>query len=243
MHEAVELGLRIRITAQGITGVNYLELDFVSPERFPALKVPWGPEFFHVPSIPSTAARVQSAAETLLQRLQETKLPELVDELAGLAVDLRAQLRDGDVAQALREAGQLMVALRTAAEGAALPQLSGDLRAALAEGQATLAETRRAVAELRTLLAGREARQTVANLAAASADLRTAIQRVPGSLAALDQTLRAARGSTVDLQAELVPLLRDLRATLANLRDTTEALRRAPSQAIFGAPPPADPRR
>jgi paraquat-inducible protein B len=32
----VRLGLRSRITAQGITGVNYLELDFVNPDRSPS---------------------------------------------------------------------------------------------------------------------------------------------------------------------------------------------------------------
>ena len=35
---------------------------------------------------------------------------------------------------------------------------------------------------------------------------------------------------------DLVPQLRDLRATAANLRDVTEALRRSPSQALWGAP-------
>ena len=53
----------------------------------------------------------------------------------------------------------------------------------------------------------------------------------------------SARGTTTDVKAELAPILRDLRATAGNLRDTTELLRRAPSQAIFGAPPPPTPDR
>ena len=55
--------------------------------------------------------------------------------------------------------------------------------------------------------------------------------------------MRTARGATTDLQAELAPILRDLRAAVGNLRDTTEQLRRYPSQAIFGAPPPAPEQR
>ena len=44
-------------------------------------------------------------------------------------------------------------------------------------------------------------------------------------------------------KTELAPIIRDLRAAVGNLRDTTEQLRRYPSQAIFGAPPPAPEQR
>ena len=66
------------------------------------------------------------------------------------------------------------------------------------------------------------------------------VWNVPDAAAvtALEQTLRTARGTTSDLQADLSPLMRDLRSSVANLRDTTEALRRNPSQTILGAPPP-----
>ena len=42
--EAVALGLRARLASQGITGLSYLELDFVDPARYPALDVPWPPK-------------------------------------------------------------------------------------------------------------------------------------------------------------------------------------------------------
>ena len=58
-------------------------------------------------------------------------------------------------------------------------------------------------------------------------------------MGSLDASLRSARSATTDIQAELAPILRDLRAAVGNLREMTEQLRRYPSQAIFGAPPPA----
>ena len=238
MQQAVQLGLRVRIAAQGITGVNYLELDFVSPERYPPMEVPWGPEYPYVPAIPSTVAQVTSAAETLLQRLEEVDVPGLIANIGRLVADLRTELDGGDVQQVLREAASLLGTLRRAAEGAEVPQLAAELRGLAGELRAAAAEARGAAADARGLLAGRELRQTLGNLASASAELRTAMQRLPGSLAAIEQTLRSARGTTTDLQAELVPILRDLRATLANIRETTEALRRSPSQTLFGAPPP-----
>ena len=238
MQEAVKLGLRARIAAQGITGVNYLELDFVNPERFPPMEVPWGPEFPYVPAIPSTVAQVTSVAETLLQRLEQANIPDIISNVGRLITDLRTELDGGDLQRVLREAAALLAALRSATEGADVPQLAAELRALGTELRGAAEEARGAAADARALLGASEVRQTLGNVAAASAELRRAMQRLPASLTAIEQTLRTARGTSADLQVELLPLLRDLRATVANLRETTEALRRSPSQAIFGAPPP-----
>ena len=231
VEEAVKQGLRVRIAAQGITGVNYLELDFVDPARFPARTVPWEPRFPYIPAIPSTVAQVQGAAEQLLQRLQEADLPALLDNVIGLVSELRGQVKDGDLAATLREAAELMRTLRAAAAQADIPGALGELRGTAEDA--------------RKLLASRELAQALANAAAATADIRGVTARLPGSMNNLDASLRSARSATTDIQAELAPILRDLRAAVANLRDTTEQLRRYPSQAIFGAPPPAptEPRR
>jgi ABC-type transporter Mla subunit MlaD len=227
--EAVSLGLRVRIAAQGITGVNYLELDFLDPGRFPPREVPWEPRYPYVPAVPSTVAQVQNAAENLLQKLQSVDLAGLLDNTIGLIAELRGQLREGDAAIALREAASLVRSLRAQAEGADLPALASELRGTAADARA--------------LLTSRETQQAVANAAAAMAELRGVVARLPNTVATLDGSLRNVRGATTDLQAELGPILRDLRAAVANLRDTTEQLRRYPSQAILGAPPPVPERR
>jgi ABC-type transporter Mla subunit MlaD len=225
--EAVAQGLRVRLASQGITGVNYLEVDFVDPERFPPREVPWQPRYTYIPAIPSTVAQVQTAAESLLAKLQDADMPGLISNIVELVADLRAQVHDGDLAQTLQEASQLLRTLRGAAEGADVP--------------GTMAELRGAAGDLRGLLTGPQLRQMLANLAAAAADVRLAATKLPGSVQTLDAGLRTARSATTDIQAELAPILRDLRAAVANLRDTTEQLRRYPSQTLFGAPPPPPP--
>src|SRR5215218_6373085 len=54
--DAIRLGLRARIAAAGITGVYYVELDFVDPDRYPVMNVPWEPRSTYIPAIPSTVA-------------------------------------------------------------------------------------------------------------------------------------------------------------------------------------------
>ncbi|GGC63502.1 glycerophosphoryl diester phosphodiesterase [Siccirubricoccus deserti] len=227
VEDAIAQGLRVRMASQGITGVNYLEVDFVDPERFPPREVPWEPRYTYIPAIPSTVAQVQNAAEALLNRLQDANLPGVISNVAELIADLRAQVHDGDFAKTLQEASQLLRVLHSQAEGADVP--------------GTMAELRGAATDARELITAPQVKQMLASLAAAAADVRTATARLPGSVQTLDAGLRTARSATSDIQAELAPILRDLRTAVANLRDTTEQLRRYPSQAIFGSPPPPPP--
>lgn len=229
LEEAIRLGLRARITAQGITGVNYVELDFVNPDRFPVLRVPWTPRYPVLPSIPSTVAQVRGAAELLVERLSQVPLERMANDVATLLGNISHQTSDGDLAITLRETAATMGLLRSALDSADLPGM--------------LAEFRAAATELRALASGPELRGALANASGAAAELRRTAQRLPGAVEGFERTMRTARETTVDVQAELLPILIDLRAATASLRATAEQLRASPSQALFGAPPTPDRRR
>jgi paraquat-inducible protein B len=210
-------GLRARIASQGITGVTYLEIDILDPARYPPIQVPWKPRYDHIPAVPSTITQVTSAAEQILRRLETLDIEALVNNAAGLMGDLRRQVSDGEVATVLREAGETVAELRAEIRKIRLEETANELRGAIASmGDA-----------------GRSAQELLA-----SREIREALVRIPAAVTALEQTLRTARGTTSDLQADLSPLMRDLRSSVANLRDTTESLRRNPSQTLLGAPPP-----
>jgi len=225
IEEAVGQGLRARLASQGITGVAYIELDFMDPGRFPAPSLPWEPRFAWIPAVPSTVAQVQTAAENVMRQLQDIDFTTLFANVNGLIEDLRGQTDGGDLSVALREASTFIQQLREMTVAADIP--------------GSLAELRATSASVRTLAESPQIRETLAALSATAQDLRRTTARLPGTIGQLDQGLRAARNATSDVQADLAPLLRDLRAATANLRETTEALRRSPSQALWGAPPPA----
>jgi paraquat-inducible protein B len=217
LEDMIAGGLRARIASQGITGVTYLEIDILDPARYPPIQVPWTPRYEHIPAVPSTITQVTSAAEQILRRLEALDIEALVNNAAGLMGDLRRQVSDGEVAGMLREAGETVAELRAEIRKMRLEDTATELRSAIS----IMGEAGRSTQEL---LSSRE--------------VRDALVRIPAAVAALEQTLRTARGATTDLQADLSPLMRDLRSSVANLRDTTEALRRNPSQTILGAPPP-----
>ena len=221
---AVKRGLRARLASTGITGIAYIELDFANPERFPEPKLPWTPGYPVIPSIPSTVAQVQGAAETILNRIQQVPLEQLLTDVSAIVAAVREQVQEGDLARTLEEAAATVTALRQMLSQSDVPAL--------------MAELRGVTNDLRELISGPETRSAVANASAAAEELRRSLSRLPAVITAMEQTARTARNTTQDTTADLLPLLRDMRAVAANLRDTTEALRRAPGQALFGAPPP-----
>jgi ABC-type transporter Mla subunit MlaD len=226
IERSIANGLRARLSSQGITGVSYIELDFVDTQRYPIRAIPWEADYPVIPSMPSTTAQVQSAAEALMSRLEQIDLNGMLTNLSGLVTDLRTQLAPtGTGGQVLTELAVLARSLRQSAEAADLPALATELRNTVAAAHAVIDSP--------------ELRQALREGSAAMTALRQASQRLPNTVGQLESALRGARGATLDTQAELVPLLRDLRAVTGNLRDVTEMLRRSPSQTLLGAPPPA----
>ena len=224
LEAAVKAGLRARLASAGLTGQSYVELDFVAPDKYPPLVVPWKPVFDYIPSIPSTFLQVQDAAQQFLSKLNQVNVNALLESLGRLIDDLRVELAAGDVHQTLASANDLLRGLRGAVDGADLPGLSADLRNTL-NGIHAVADSK-------------DTKELLANANLAADRLAAAAAKLPPLVATLDQTVHRVDNGFADLQQELTPVLRDARAAMMNLRDTTETLRRYPSQVLLGGPPP-----
>lgn len=222
--DAVAQGLRARLASTGITGVVYIELDFLDPDRYPVPTLPWQPRDTFVPNVPSTTAQVTSAAEQLLRRLEEVDLKSLLDNVTGLMADARALVGNPEIVAAIHDAAELVKEVRAMVNGLDLP--------------GTVGEVRSTVGAVRGVVQGRELREILQQASRAMADLQRTTATLPAAVRRADGVLRGADGAVGDLQSDLAPLLRDLRGTVSNLRETSEALRRSPGQAVFGAPPP-----
>lgn len=216
-------GLRARIAPQGLTGQSYVELDFSNTERYPALEVPWTPRYDYIPSQPSTLSLVQDAATVLLAKFQQVDINGLADGVLGLVTDLRGTLSGGDAHALLTQATATLATVQKVLADADMPALSAELR--------------RTLASARTLAQGPQTRELLRSATAATGRLTEAAARLPQLIAALDAVARRADTGSADLEAGLVPLLRDARTTVAALRQTSEALRRDPGQVVFGGPP------
>jgi paraquat-inducible protein B len=220
---AVRLGLRVRLASQGITGLTYAELDFVDPEKYPALNVPWTPRDPYIPSMPSTLLELKNQATEFLAKLNRLDLDTLSTSLNGLVADVRANIDHGDVHVTLARSAELLRTLDDTVRAADLPGLTADLR-----------QTSQA---LRAVAQDRDLHRVLANAAVVSDHLAAASARLAPLIAALQATAGRINSGTADLQQGLLPILRDAQAAAANLRDTSEELRRYPPQFLLASPP------
>ena len=144
--------------------------------------------------------------------------------IGGLADEIRVSLATGDVHGLLAEATGAMSDARAVLKSLDAPGLAADLRGA-ASG-------------LRDLTDGKETRQLLTSATAAAERLAAAAAKLPPLLGTANEAVGGLNNGLADIEQQLVPILRDTRAALQNLRETTEELRRYPAGTLLGGPPP-----
>ena len=94
--EFVKNNLRARVKSMGITGVNYVEFDFVSnASDTPPLPYAWEPEYPVIPSLPNQADEIISGIQKLITHLNEMNIDGTQKKLDALLGNLNV-LMAGD---------------------------------------------------------------------------------------------------------------------------------------------------
>jgi ABC-type transporter Mla subunit MlaD len=212
-------GLRVQIEPQGITGLSYVDLSFVNPLQYPVQSVPWTPDSTVIPSIPSTLTQLQDAVEQVMSSLTHVNLGKMVDQISSLTSTLNDEVTTGDAHQAVANAKALLANLNTTVQQTNLPATT---------------------ASVRNLMQGPQTEQIIAELNQTTAQLAKVSGQLPALVASSQAAINQANETTSDLQAQLIPILQDMKTTTANLRVLSSTLARNPSQVILGAPPPPE---
>ncbi|MFZ5425990.1 MAG: MlaD family protein [Thermodesulfobacteriota bacterium] len=206
----VENGLRVRIAPQGITGTGYLEMDYVNPRSQKPLPIDWTPEYFYVPSSPSTIARLEETFETF------SKLLRKID--------------DSGVDVAVRNINNLLVVIREAVKDANVPGLSENVNS-------LIGDLRKTNDNLNAIIKSPEARESFKNLGETLANLKTSTENLPQAITDLRKLLREVNALVASQRDEVQGLLQQGKQVFENLNDLTGDAKRNPSRLFFGAPP------
>ncbi|NLK40926.1 MAG: MCE family protein [Planctomycetes bacterium] len=99
LRNQVSLGLRFKLSYQGITGISYIEADYVDPQRNPELQVPWKPKYIYISSAPSLFTSFTHAIESVFQRLEKIDFEGLVAQLGNTFAAIETTLQDAEVGQ------------------------------------------------------------------------------------------------------------------------------------------------
>jgi paraquat-inducible protein B len=228
----VEKGLRIKLAPQGITGTNYLEIDYVDPETNPPLPIDWEPDNLYIPSAPSTVLQLVNAASEIVERLRKLDIESTLESLNKLLDTATDRVAALDTQGLQQRAERTLSKLESTLNDIAAKKLSN-------EALALLGDLRKTNTELLATLANPALRKLPETADQAMSKIRDVVgdPRLAGSIARMESALSRLDRILGGGQADLTATIENLRQITDNLRDLTEDVKRYPSNAIFGAPP------
>jgi len=236
----LDRGFRVRLASQGLTGVAYLEADYLDPERNPPLEIDWQPQYPYIPSARSRIVQLSDSVESILRNFEQLDIPRLTTSL-----------------------DTSLAAMTKLAEGANVDKIG-------AQANAFLTEVRETNRQLKALVASPELKSTLVDAAAAAGGVRQIIERaekplnqvladlprvseglerlvtrldavsadLPDTSAQLRQTLQRLNRLISSQQQDIEKTVDNLRSISENLKEVTDDSKKYPSRVLFGAPPP-----
>jgi len=211
LKQMIERGLRVRITSNILTGQAYLEANYVDPNRFGILEVPWEPLYSYVPSAPGELTTMKDSIDKILLRLQEIDVEGLAASLENVFASLDAAISDVNVAELSAETSSLLKETRAKVAAIEAEKISQATQELLVSLNATVADANvpQLSREVRDLLA--ETRQKIAAL-----DTESMNEDLGQLLASLDQAV--ADADIPRLSQEIQQFVAEIRVTNDNLR-------------------------
>lgn len=129
LEKNIEQGLRVRIQPQGITGLNYMDIDYLDPERFPILKPSWKPRYYYIPSAPGQLASFIDSINGILREVEQLNINGISQSATVLLKNLNQAVKNAEIEKISANVQHLVKNLDSTLEAAAIPELSADARA------------------------------------------------------------------------------------------------------------------
>ncbi len=228
----VKKGLRARTQLAGITGQQYLALDFLDTAKYTPLAFDWTPEYTYLPSAPSAAGQIIANAQAFLANLKDVDVNALAHNFNSLVVDVDRKVNELPVAELSAQAHDVLKSAN-----ATFARATGILAAAPIEQ--TIRRIDSGAARVDALLADPALKRTIDNTAIISGRVRTMaddgeLDRMVKSIGDAAERLDAMIG---DNRYDIRATVQDLRVTAGNLRTLSETVKRYPAGALVAGPP------
>src|SRR5262245_46104809 len=148
MKMAVDAGFRFRLASQGITGVLYIESDFLDPERYPPMEIAWTPKTPYIPSAPSRISELGMDLQSITRKLEQLDIDKIARDFDTMLTTVTQLAKDVQSQQLGTEAKQLLTELRGTIQDARHIIDSPQLNKVLKDSSVAMEDIRRTAAEL-----------------------------------------------------------------------------------------------
>jgi ABC-type transporter Mla subunit MlaD len=125
----VAQGLRARIEPQGITGINYIEINYVNdPNQFPPLAFDWKPHYYYIPSAPGQLTNMLDSINNIMRQIEQLNIGGMSNSISQLLENLNKAVTGADIARISADMQTLLAEFRNALRAANVGELSTEAR-------------------------------------------------------------------------------------------------------------------
>ena len=217
----VTQGLRVRLASQGVTGLVYLEGDYLDPQHYPALAVPWRPRSIYVPSAPSTVSVLGAALQTIARDLEQADIHKITADFDHLVLDLNKLVKDMNLGALSHQSAQILGEVHAVAAQVRRFVESPELKTKISDLARTVEVTR----------------DTMMELSQASKQIKIASDKFPAISTRLERSVRQIDTLLANKSPDIEQTIESLRVTADNFRELSENAKRYPAQMFLGGPP------
>lgn len=208
VEKLVEKGFRLQLASQGVTGVAFLNGGFFEPDQYPRYKIDWKPEYFYIPSAPSTLTTITDSVTELTRSVNQINFKQIADDIQTLLEVVTKSVEDAEIAN-----------------------VSQGL-------QNTILEFKKVAANLDSLTGSEELKQSLKDLNKSLEDIKTGSEDLPEVVSKLNTILNRFDSLVASRQAEITTILENISVISEDLRRFMNIANNYPSWILFGNPQP-----
>jgi phospholipid/cholesterol/gamma-HCH transport system substrate-binding protein len=236
----LEKGLRVRLAPQGLTGVAYLEADYLDPARYPPLAIDWQPAYPYIPSARSTITRLTESIDRILRNVENVDIQRLTDTMEKSLSTISKFTEGLQLEKIAPQVNAILTEIRDTNRELRSVITNADLKSALADASAAAASAKQIFSQaekpLNEILA--DLPETTAKIKSLADKLDSASNDLPETAGHLKTMLRRLEGFVGRQQDDLEATVQNLRAITENVKEITDNAKSYPGQILFGSPPP-----
>ena len=231
---AVKNGLRVRLASRGLTGVKFLESDYVDPDRYEVLEVPWDPDVLYVPSVPGSFTRIVDSVEVFMEKLARVDVAATLDEATRLMAAGSDALGELDLEEIGRETRETLASLNRSAQRIETLLADPELATIAPKLSAILDDVEGFTGEFDS----EEERAFLDEAYRAIVGIREATDELTPAVVQIHQTMQRADFVLAETERGLGDIMAYLRATTLNLKLFSDEALSYPARTLWGDPPP-----
>ncbi len=170
----VKQGMRARIEPLGITGMNYIEINYLKdPSQFPQLTFNWKPHYYYIPSAPGQLTNILDSVNNMMRQIEQLNIGNLSENLNEIMSKLNQAVSDAQIEKLSSGLQALIGDVQSALKAANLGEVSADARKLMTGLDQSNQELQKVLKNLEpaTRMNPEEVRSIVKNLADVTANL------------------------------------------------------------------------